>query len=82
MSKFKHLFSPMQVGTHTYKNRIIAAPIYCGTFINVPNLDYVMKHAMKARADGGAAQVTLGETAVNFRGASREPLPPIDYTDY
>ena len=82
MSKFKHLFSPMQVGTHTYKNRIIAAPIYCGTFINVPNLDYVMKHAMKERADGGAAQVTLGETAVNFHGASREPLPPIDYSDF
>lgn len=29
----------MQVGTHTYKNRIIAAPIYCGTFINIPGLD-------------------------------------------
>lgn len=82
MSKFKHLFSSIRVGTHTYKNRIIAAPIYCGTFINVPNLDYVMKHAMKVRADGGAAQVTLGETAVNFRGASREPLPPIDYTNF
>lgn len=82
MSKFKHLFSPMKVGTHTYKNRIIAAPIYCGTFINVPNLDYVMKHAMKERADGGTAQVTIGETAVNFRGASREPLPPIDYADF
>lgn len=82
MSQYKHLFTPIKVGTHTYKNRIIAAPIYCGPFINIPNLDYVMKHAMLVRAQGGCAQVTLGETAVDFCGASREPFPPIDYTDF
>ncbi len=81
MSKFKHLFTPMQVGTHTYKNRIIAAPIYCGTFINIPGLDFVLKHAMIARARGGCSQVTFGETAVDFAGASREPFPPINYAD-
>lgn len=81
MSKFKHLFAPIQVGTHTYKNRIIAAPIYCGTFINIPGLDYVLKHAMIARAEGGCAQVTFGETAVDFVGACREPFPPINYED-
>ena len=82
MSKFRHLFEPMQVGTHTYKNRIIAAPIYCGTFINIPGLDFVLKHAMVARAKGGCAQVTFGETAVDFVGASREPFPPINYEDF
>lgn len=82
MSKFRHLFEPMKVGTHTYKNRIIAAPIYCGTFINIPGLDFVLKHAMIARAKGGCAQVTLGETAVDFTGASREPFPPINYSDF
>lgn len=79
MSKFKHLFTPMQVGTHTYKNRIIAAPIYCGTFLNIPGLSFVLDHGMRARAAGGCAQVTLGETPVDFCGASREPFPPIDY---
>lgn len=78
---YPHLFSPMKVGTHTYKNRVIAAPIYCGTFINIPGLDYVMSNAMRERALGGAAQVTLGETAVDFVGASREPFPPIDYNN-
>ncbi len=79
MSKFKHLFAPIKVGTHVYKNRILAAPIYCGTFINIPGLDYVLKHAMIARAEGGCAQVTFGETAVDFVGACREPFPPINY---
>ena len=82
MNPYKHLFTPLKVGTHTYKNRILAAPIYCGTFINIPNLDYVMQHGMRIRAQGGCAQVTLGETPVDFCGASREPFPPIDYTDY
>jgi 2,4-dienoyl-CoA reductase-like NADH-dependent reductase (Old Yellow Enzyme family)/thioredoxin reductase len=82
MREFKTLFSPMKVGTHTYKNRIVAAPIYCGPFINVPGLNLVLDYAMKSRADGGCAQVTLGETPVDFVGASREPFPPIDYTDF
>lgn len=82
MSKFKNLFTPIKVGTHTYKNRIIAAPIYCGPFIQLPGLDYVMTNAMKQRAAGGQAQVTIGETAVDYNGASREPFPPIDYKNY
>lgn len=82
MSKFKHLFTPMQVGTHTYKNRILAAPIYCGTFINIPGLSFVLEHGMRARAAGGCAQVTIGETPVDFCGASREPFPPINYEDW
>ncbi|HHV10540.1 MAG TPA: FAD-dependent oxidoreductase [Clostridiales bacterium] len=82
MSKFPNLFSPLQVGTHTYKNRIIASPIYCGTFINIPGLDFILDHAMCARAEGGCAQVTIGETPVDFSGASREPFPPIDYSNF
>ncbi len=82
MSKFPNLFTPIQVGTHTYKNRIIASPIYCGTFINIPGLDFILDHAMCARAEGGCAQVTIGETPVDFVGASREPFPPIDYSNF
>ncbi|MDF2514052.1 MAG: NADH-flavin oxidoreductase, Old yellow enzyme family [Herbinix sp.] len=82
MSKFPNLFTPIQVGTHTYKNRIIASPIYCGTFINIPGLDFILDHAMCARAEGGCAQVTIGETPVDFAGASREPFPPIDYSNF
>ena len=53
MSRYENLLSPIKVGTHTYKNRVIAAPIYCGPFINLPGLDYVMKNAMVLRAKGG-----------------------------
>ncbi|MCF0142095.1 MAG: FAD-dependent oxidoreductase [Parasporobacterium sp.] len=81
MHPYKHLFDPIKVGTHTYKNRIISAPIYCGTFVNIPGLNKILFKAMSERAAGGAAQVTVGETAVNFHGASREPFPPINYAD-
>ena len=79
---YKHLFSPIKVGKHTYKNRIVAAPIYCGPFINIPGLSDVMENAMKARARGGVAQVTIGETPVNFNGANKDPFEPINYIDY
>lgn len=85
MSRFPHLLSPMKVGSHTYKNRVIAAPMYGSVFLTlteVPEMFRILDHAMRARADGGCAQVTLGETPVNFREASREPCPPIDFNDY
>ena len=80
--KFPNLFSPMKVGTHTYKNRIIAAPIYCGTFATFPPLSPMFFQAFEERAKGGYAQVTIGETPVDFEYANREPFPPIDYTNY
>lgn len=79
--KYPNLFSPMKVGTHTYKNRIIASPIYIGPFINIPGLSTVLDHGMRDKSAGGCAQVTIGETPVNFTGANREPFPPINYSD-
>ncbi|MBP2656500.1 MAG: hypothetical protein H6Q73_4069 [Firmicutes bacterium] len=81
-NKFPNLFSPLKVGTHTYKNRIVAAPIYCGTFATFPPLAQMFFKGFEERAKGGYAQVTVGETPVDFEYASREPFPPIDYTDY
>jgi 2,4-dienoyl-CoA reductase-like NADH-dependent reductase (Old Yellow Enzyme family)/thioredoxin reductase len=80
--KFPNLFSPLKVGTHTYKNRVIAAPIFCGPFATLPFLSDVLYYAMEARAKGGCAQVTVGETPVNFEYANKDPFPPIDYTDF
>jgi 2,4-dienoyl-CoA reductase-like NADH-dependent reductase (Old Yellow Enzyme family)/NADPH-dependent 2,4-dienoyl-CoA reductase/sulfur reductase-like enzyme len=79
---FPHLFSPFKVGTHTYKNRIVAAPIYCGTFGTIPFLSSVLFQAIEERSKGGCAQVTVGETPVDFEYANREPFEPIDYTDF
>ncbi len=81
-TKFPHLFSPMSVGTHTYKNRVIAAPIYCGAFGTIPFLSSVFFQAFEERAKGGCAQVTVGETPVDFEYANREPFEPIDYTRF
>jgi 2,4-dienoyl-CoA reductase-like NADH-dependent reductase (Old Yellow Enzyme family)/thioredoxin reductase len=81
-TKFPNLFSPLKVGTHTYKNRIIAAPIYCGTFGTIPFLSDVFFQAFEGRSRGGCAQVTVGETPVDFEYANREPFEPIDYTDF
>ena len=81
MADYVKLLEPLQVGNKVYKNRMVSAPIYCGTFINIPDLGDVLQKAMRERARGGAASVTIGETPVDFVGASREPFPPIDYTD-
>jgi 2,4-dienoyl-CoA reductase-like NADH-dependent reductase (Old Yellow Enzyme family)/thioredoxin reductase len=61
---------------------MLAAPIYCGVFVNIPPLRKVLFHEIGARARGGFAQVTVGETPVDYEYASREPFPPIDYTKY
>ena len=79
---FPHLLSPMKVGSHTYKNRIIAAPMYCGTFGTIPFLSSVFFQAFQERSMGGCAQVTVGETPVDFEYANREPFEPIDYTRF
>lgn len=80
--KFPRLFAPLKVGTRTYKNRIVAAPIYCGTFGTIPFLSSVFFQAFTERAKGGCAQVTVGETPVDFEYANREPFDPIDYTHF
>ncbi len=81
-TSYPHLFSPLRVGTHTYKNRIVAAPIYCGTFGTIPFLSSVFFQAFEERSKGGCAQVTVGETPVDFEYANREPFEPIDYTRF
>lgn len=81
-NQYNMLLSPIKVGQHTYKNRMIASPIYCGPFVKIPPLRKMFFHEFAGRAAGGYAQVTIGETAVDFEYASREPFPPIDYTNF
>lgn len=79
---FPNLFSPFTVGSLTLKNRVVAAPIYCGNFATLPFLSDVLFQNMSTKAKGGCAQITVGETPVDFEYANREPFPPIDYTNY
>lgn len=82
MTKYPNLLSPIRIAGQRYKNRIVASPIYCGSFISSPQTYPVLMDGMLTRARGGCAQVTVGETAVDFVHANREPFPPIDYTDH
>jgi 2,4-dienoyl-CoA reductase-like NADH-dependent reductase (Old Yellow Enzyme family)/NADPH-dependent 2,4-dienoyl-CoA reductase/sulfur reductase-like enzyme len=79
-TRFPHLFSPLTVGSRVFKNRVVAAPIYCGVFGTIPFLSSVFFQAFSERSKGGCAQVTVGETPVDFEYANREPFEPIDYT--
>jgi len=81
-NKFPNLFSPLMVGKHIYKNRVLGAPIYCGPFVSIPFLSDVTAKAVAERAKGGCAAVTVGETAVDFEYANKDPFPPIDFTNY
>ena len=80
MSKYPLLTSPIQIGPRTFKHRMVAAPIYCGPFALMPFFSDVLFNGIVSRAEGGSAEVIVGETAVDFVHANREPFPPVDYT--
>ena len=88
---FPHLFSPIQVGTKTIRNRIEAAPALFafehynyaehdafGYLPPVPEKSYRM---LEAKAKGGAGTVVLGELSPNHTYCKRFPFEPdIDFT--
>jgi 2,4-dienoyl-CoA reductase-like NADH-dependent reductase (Old Yellow Enzyme family)/NADPH-dependent 2,4-dienoyl-CoA reductase/sulfur reductase-like enzyme len=41
-----------------------------------------MAKAVEERSRGGCAQVTVGETPVDFEYANKDPFPPIDFTNH
>lgn len=64
MNPYPHLFSPLRVGPLRFKNRILAAPTQIRQ--KDPNghmNDYGIAY-FEAKAKGGAAQVTIGDTPV------------------
>lgn len=79
MYQFTHLAQPINIGSHVYKNRIIAAPLGRGRF--APDGDAVPRTQWLAglRAKGGCAEVCVGETSVDFLHANRENEPETDY---
>ncbi len=64
MNPYPHLFSPLRVGPLRFKNRILSAPTQIRQ--KDPNghmNDYGIAY-FEAKAKGGAAQVTIGDTPV------------------
>ena len=86
---FPHLFSPLQVGSKTIKNRIEAAPalfaflhmIEGTAFHYEPGSPERAFRMLEAKAAGGAGIVTLGELSPNHTYCKRFPFEPeIDFT--
>jgi 2,4-dienoyl-CoA reductase-like NADH-dependent reductase (Old Yellow Enzyme family)/thioredoxin reductase len=80
MGKYIHLFSPLKIGSYTYKNRIESAPMVFALIVcNSEAADRSFRK-LEAPARGGYACVAVGELDVNFRDAIRIPLPTVDFT--
>ena len=77
---YPRLFSPLNVGTHTMKNRIMCAPMVFGAVVFFPSIAPRAYRKIEAAARGGAGKVCVGETSVNSQDAERMPFPPIDFT--
>ncbi len=74
--KYPNLFTPLQVGTLTFRNRILSAPnMMCALDPDGSPTDTMVGY-YEEKARGGAAQVTVGDTPVEERGFTT-PRHPI-----
>ena len=71
--KYPHLFQPLKVGNILFKNRILLSPTMMSQFDKggYPNQQTISYYEGKAK--GGAALVTIGETAVDLDRAPSHP---------
>jgi 2,4-dienoyl-CoA reductase-like NADH-dependent reductase (Old Yellow Enzyme family)/thioredoxin reductase len=83
MERYPHLFSPIQIANHTYKNRILAAPMIFGFLARInKEAGETIYRIVESRAKGGCAEVVVGETPVNYSDAPDVCFPgvEVDYT--
>lgn len=75
MSAYPHLFTPLKVGPLIFRNRILSGPnMMCQLNPDgSPNAYMIGYYAEKAK--GGAAQVTVGDTPMEERGATLPRTP-------
>ena len=67
--RYPHLFSPMKIAGHTFKNRILVAPMIYGFILFRENLREIMYKITEEKAKGGAAEVVVGEVPINYDDA-------------
>lgn len=74
--KYPKLFTPMQVGTLLFRNRLLSGPnMMCALNPDGSPTDYMVGY-YEEKAKGGVAQVTVGDTPVEERGFTT-PRHPI-----
>lgn len=78
---FEHLFSPIQIGGVTYKNRIASTPLGNTSVRKDGTYPAASFRVYEDRARGGCAEVSASETIVDFQYGSRVFVAPVDYTD-
>jgi 2,4-dienoyl-CoA reductase-like NADH-dependent reductase (Old Yellow Enzyme family)/thioredoxin reductase len=71
MKEYPHLFSPIKIGKLLFKNRLCASPLTTDNCIveNRPNDQAIAFYGTRAR--GGFAQVTVGESDVDWEYGNR-----------
>ena len=75
MNTYIKLFTPMQVGSLLFRNRILSGPnMMCALDASGAPTDYMVSYYGE-KAKGGAAQVTVGDTPVEERGATNPRHP-------
>ena len=76
MMKYPKLFTPLKVGTLTFRNRLLSGPnMMCALNPDGSPTDYMVGYYAE-KAKGGIAQVTVGDTPVEERGFTT-PRHPI-----
>lgn len=78
---FEHLFSPIRVGSVTYKNRVASTPLGNTSVRKDGTYPLSSFKVYEDRARGGCAEVSASETVVDFKYGSRVFVPPVDFTD-
>ena len=74
--KYPKLFTPLKVGTLTFRNRLLSGPnMMCALNPDGSPTDYMVGY-YEEKAKGGVAQVTVGDTPVEERGFTT-PRHPI-----
>ena len=74
--KYPKLFTPLKVGTLTFRNRLLSGPnMMCALNPDGSPTDYMVGYYAE-KAKGGVAQVTVGDTPVEERGFTT-PRHPI-----
>lgn len=79
---FENLFSPIQIGSKVYKNRIAATPLGNVSVREDGSFPASSFALYENRAKGGCAEVAASETVVDFDYANRLKLPYVNYRDY
>lgn len=78
--KYPKLFTPMQVGTLLFRNRLLSGPnMMCALNPDGSPTDYMVGY-YEEKAKGGVAQVTVGDTPVEERGFTT-PRHPHSYPE-